>query len=241
MIARLDVAATPAFAAARPPAGIVVVIDVLRATSTIVAALEAGAAAIVPVRETDEAIAVMRRIGRERTLLCGERESRLIAGFDLDNSPASYTRERVAGKTLVLTTTNGTRALVEAARGATSVYCGALTNRAAVAELLAATGGDARLLCAGSEGALSFEDTLGAGAIVDALVYLNRSLEISDEARAAAAAFHANAKRLTSAIAAGSHARALAAQGFANDVAACARLDVSRCVPRYADGMVVAE
>jgi 2-phosphosulfolactate phosphatase len=241
MIDRLDVAATPAFAASRAPVATVVVIDVLRATSTIVAALEAGAAAIVPVRETDEAIAVMHRIGRERTLLCGERDSRLIAGFDLDNSPASYTRERIAGKTLVFTTTNGTRALVEAAHGGTTVYCAALINRGAVVERLAAATGDVRLLCAGSEGALSFEDFLGAGAIVDALTRLDRSIEVSDEARAAATAFAAVAKRLTSAIAGGTHARALAAAGFADDVAACSRIDVSGCVPRYAGGTIVAE
>src|SRR5476651_2144259 len=146
MIATIDTAAAPAFSSARPPAATVVVIDVLRATSSIVTALDNGAAGIVPVREADEAIVVMRRLGRERALLCGERESRLIAGFDLDNSPASYTRERVEGKTLVLTTTNGTRALVEAARGNGSVYCAALLNRAAIAEQLAAAEGDALLL-----------------------------------------------------------------------------------------------
>ena len=128
MIHALDVAATPAAAAQRGPAGISVVIDVLRATSSIVTALDNGAAAIVPVREADEAIAVMRRMGRERVLLCGERKSRLIEGFDLDNSPASYTAERVSGKTLVFTTTNGTRALLEAAHTGTTVYCAALLN-----------------------------------------------------------------------------------------------------------------
>src|ERR1700722_10394445 len=166
MIATLDTAAAPAFISARAPAATVVVIDVLRATSTIVTALEHGAAGIVPVREADEAIVVMRRLGRERSLLCGERDSRLIAGFDLDNSPASYTRERVAGKTLILTTTNGTRALLEAARGNSTVYCAALLNRAAIVERLVAAKGDAFILCAGNEGALSFEDTLCAGAIV---------------------------------------------------------------------------
>lgn len=239
MIARIDVAATPAFAAAREPASTVVVLDVLRATSTIVAALENGAAAVVPVRETDDAIAVMRRLGREHTLLCGERDSRAIAGFDLDNSPASYTRERVAGKTLVLTTTNGTRALLEAARAAT-VFCAALTNRRAIVERLAASEGDVRLLCAGSEGTLSFEDLLGAGAIVDALLQLDRRIVQSDEARAAATVFAANAKRLTTAVACGSHAQALIANGFAADVAGCARIDVSGCVPVYAGGTIVA-
>jgi 2-phosphosulfolactate phosphatase len=238
VIRSLDVAATPAAAAARPPAAIAVVIDVLRATSTIVTALDNGAAGIVPVRETDEAITVMRRIGRERVLLCGERKSRLIEGFDLDNSPASYTRERVAGKTLVLTTTNGTRALVEAAREGASVYCAALLNRAAIVRVLAAAEGEARLHCAGSEGTPSFEDLLCAGAIADALVHLDRTLAISDAARAAMTVFTANAKRITTAIASGTHARSLVASGFAADVAACAKLDTSDCVPLYTDGVI---
>ena len=238
MIATLDVAAAPAFSSTRAPAATFVVIDVLRATSSIVTALDNGAAGVVPVREADEAIVVMRRLGRERALLCGERESRLIAGFDLDNSPASYTRERVEGKTLVLTTTNGTRALIEAARGNGTVYCAALLNRAAIVERLAAAEGDARLLCAGSEGALSFEDTLCAGAIVDALVRHDKHLALTDAARAAATVYTANAKRLTTAIASGTHARALVAKGFAADVASCAKIDVSRCVPLYADGVI---
>lgn len=238
MIAYLDVAATPAAASTREPAATVVVIDVLRATSSIVTALDAGAAGIVPVRETDEAIAVMRRLGRERSLLCGERDSRLIAGFDLDNSPASYTRERVAGKTLVFTTTNGTRSLVEAARGSATVYCAALLNRAAIVERLTAADGSARLLCAGSRGEPSFEDLLGAGAVVDGLVTRNKALAISDAARAVATLYAANAKRLTTAMAGGTHAKALVAAGFAADVAVCAKIDVSSCVPLYADGII---
>lgn len=238
MISYLDVAATPAAASTRAPAAVVVVIDVLRATSSIVTALEAGAAGIVPVRETDEAIAVMHRLGRERSLLCGERDSRLIAGFDLDNSPASYTSGRVAGKTLVFTTTNGTRALVEAARGNAVVYCGALLNRTAIVERLRAAEGSVRLLCSGSHGQPSFEDLLGAGAIAGALLLQDKSLELSDAARAAATVYAANAKRLADAVASGTHARALGTAGFAADVAACAKIDVSDCVPRYADGMI---
>jgi 2-phosphosulfolactate phosphatase len=240
LIRSLDVASTPAAATGRAPATIAVVIDVLRATSTIVTALDNGAAGIIPVRETDEAIAVMKRVGRERVLLCGERKSILIAGFDLDNSPASYTRERVAGKTLVLTTTNGTRALVEATREATAVYCAALLNRDAIVRRLSASEGDARLQCAGSEGEPSFEDLLCAGAIADALMHLDRSIAITDAARVAATVYAANAKRITTAIASGTHAKSLIAAGFAADVAACARIDVSDCVPLYTDGVIAA-
>jgi len=240
MIRALDVAETPASATSRAQVPIVVVIDVLRATSSIVAALDNGAAAIVPVREVDEAIAVMRRIGRERVLLCGERESRLIEGFDLDNSPASFARDRVAGRTLVLTTTNGTRALTEAAWGNTTVYCAALLNRDAIVDRLAQSTDAVRLLCAGDHGEPSFEDLLCAGAIADALMRRDKNLDVTDSARAAATVYAANAKRLTTAIASGTHARLLAANGFAADVASCAKIDVSRCVPLYADGIVAA-
>jgi 2-phosphosulfolactate phosphatase len=241
MLRTVDVATTPAAIVSRPPAHLAVVIDVLRATSTIVTALGNGAAGVIPVRETDEAIAVMRRMGRERVLLCGERGSRLIAGFDLDNSPASYGPEVVAGKTLVLTTTNGTRALVEAARDAAFVACAALLNRDAVVRaLLAQNGEDALLVCAGNEGTLSFEDLLCAGALVSGLIAAEPLIERSDAARAAGALYESYAKRLTTAIASGTHARNLRDAGFGDDIVRCAQLDVSEVVPVYTDGVISA-
>lgn len=239
MLRAVDVAATPASAAQRGPAPVAVVIDVLRATSTIVTALQNGAAAVVPVREQEEAIAVMHRLGRERALLCGERDSRLIAGFDLDNSPASFAPGVVAGKTIILTTTNGTRALIEAANAKSIVYCGALLNRTAIATVLEASDADkALLVCAGDHGALSFEDFFCAGAIVAQLERAIKGLAISDSARAAAVVYGAYAKRVTTAIASGRHAKHLIGLGFADDVAACSRIDVSSCIPRYADGVI---
>jgi 2-phosphosulfolactate phosphatase len=235
----IDVAITPAAIAARPPAGVAVVIDVLRATSTIATALANGASGVIPVREPDEAIATMKRIGRDRVLLCGERASRLITGFDLDNSPASYTAAAVRGKTLAFTTTNGTRALIDAARDGAVVYCGALLNRGAIAHALrAGEAADALLVCAGNEGTLSFEDLLCAGAIVTQLYRADRTLQRSDAARAAMTVYEANAKQLITAIAFGTHARALRDAGFAADVAACAQLDVLDVVPVYRDGLI---
>jgi 2-phosphosulfolactate phosphatase len=193
------------------------------------------------VREPDEAIAAMRRIGRDRVLLCGERNSRLIAGFDLDNSPASYTGEAVRGKTLAFTTTNGTRALIDAARDGAIVYCGALLNREAIVRaLLAGDAADVLLVCAGNEGTLSFEDLLCAGAIVAAVHRERRSVERSDAARVAMAIFESNAKRLTTALATGSHARSLRDAGFGDDVVACAAIDVLDVVPLYADAVISA-
>lgn len=241
MVRALDVAVTPALAQAREPADIAVVLDVLRATTTIATALENGAAAVIPVREQDQAIAIRGRLGRDGVLLGGERDSRLIAGFDLDNSPGSYARELVAGKTIVLTTTNGTRALTEAARGRTVVYCGALINRSAVvAALTASNAAEALLICAGELGTLSFEDFVAAGAIVEGLLRADKRIALSDAARSAACTYEAVARKLTTAIAGGTHARALIELGFAGDVAYCAKLDVTRALPRYADGRITA-
>jgi 2-phosphosulfolactate phosphatase len=241
VIRNVDVAVTPAAISARPPAGVAVVMDVLRATSTIATALANGAERVIPVREPDEAIATMKRIGRDRVLLCGERGSRAIAGFDLNNSPASYTADVVRGKTLAFTTTNGTRALIDAARDGAIVYCGALINRRAIVGALRdGEADDVLLVCAGNEGTLSFEDLLCAGAIVAQLYRDDRSVQRSDAARAAMTVYEANAKHLTTAIAFGTHARTLRDAGFAADVAACAQLDVLDVVPIYRDGLITA-
>jgi 2-phosphosulfolactate phosphatase len=239
VIEAVDVAVTPAVAAARPPAPVAVVVDVLRATSTIVTALDNGAAGVIPALDADAALAVQRRLGRERTRLGGERNSVKINGFDLDNSPASYTHDAVNGKTVIFTTTNGTRALIEAAREKSFVLCAALLNRAAIATALAARDDEeALLVCAGSGGALSFEDLLCAGAIVDALQQLERHLLITDAARTALTLWQSYGNRITTAMASSAHAKALVKLGLAADIAACARLDVSACVPHFSEGTV---
>jgi 2-phosphosulfolactate phosphatase len=140
---------------------------------------------------------------------------------------------------VVLTTTNGTRALTEAAHGKTQVVCGALINRERVATAVAAHAAEeALLICSGSEGELSFEDFVCAGAIVDRVHQLDKAIALSDAARCAMLLYVALAKRLTTAIAGGEHARRLIGLGFGDDVAYCARIDVFDILPVYADGMI---
>jgi 2-phosphosulfolactate phosphatase len=151
--------------------GIAVVIDVLRASTTIVTALANGAAAVRPVAAIDEARRLARTLSG-RPLLGGERGGRPIEGFDLGNSPREYEGDRVAGRTIVITTTNGTAALA-ACDEAREIVIGALVNRRAVADtvrhLSATTGArDVHLVCAGTDGVVSAEDVLAAGAILDA-------------------------------------------------------------------------
>jgi len=217
----------------------VAVIDVLRATTTIAVALANGAAGVIAVAEPEDAIALGNRLGRERVLFCGERDSLRIDGFDLDNSPASFAPPIVAGKTLVMTTTNGTRAL-RAVGSAKSVRAVALVNRRAVADALAHEDGNVVIVCAGETNGFALEDALGAGALVDALLMQIGDVELADGARAATLLYRAVADRLADAVASADHAQTLAHKGFAGDVTRCAALDTLDVVPTLRDGVLVA-
>jgi 2-phosphosulfolactate phosphatase len=207
-----------------------VVIDTLRATSTIVAALMAGAREVIPVATAADAVSVAHRLGTERTLLCGERGSVMIEGFNLGNSPREYTSGSVGGKTLVLTTTNGTQALLKA-QHASRILCGALVNARAVAEEIVAIDGDVVLICAGTHGRFSIEDTLAAGAIIEAVAeFATTSVALDDGARAAVALFERDRHDLRSALLAGDHGATLLALGAEEDIDFCARLDIEGAV-----------
>jgi 2-phosphosulfolactate phosphatase len=161
---RLDVAFTSAEVKGTVGRRTVVVVDVLRATSTMIEALVNGARSILPVAAVDEAVRKADELGRDNVLLCGERDAEAIRGFHLGNSPLEFTAERVAGKTLVMTTTNGTPALLIGASGSACLV-GALLNAQAVARRIVELGNDALLLCAGREGSFALEDALCAGRI----------------------------------------------------------------------------
>jgi 2-phosphosulfolactate phosphatase len=171
----------------------VVVIDVLRATTTIVHALAAGASEVAPCEEIDDAKKLRATLGGQ-AVLSGEREGLPIPGFDLGNSPAEYTRERVAGKTLVFTTTNGTRAM-HRCRHAARVLLGAFVNFSAVCRELSDDDRIA-LICAGTDGHVTREDTLLAGAMVDDLSR-SKKCELNDQAEIAADAWQTAVRLLT--------------------------------------------
>lgn len=146
-----------------------VVIDVLRATTSMLSALAAGAARIVPTLEVAEAVALRDRLPGGTAVLAGERGGLQIDGFDLGNSPQEFTPERVRGRTVVMTTTNGTRAIL-AALPARRTYVAAMTNIGATACALAAgENGDVVLVASGTEGRISWEDTFCAGAVTERL------------------------------------------------------------------------
>jgi len=149
---------------------VVVVIDVLRATSSICQAIASGAAEVMPFLEIDKAVAAANRLGRENVVLGGERKGGRIDGFDLGNSPRDYTPAAVGGRSVLITTTNGTRALAHA-REARRVLVGAIVNLSAV---VASIKDEPRIdiLCAGTDGKETGEDILAAGGMVDQLCKL---------------------------------------------------------------------
>lgn len=171
--------------------GIAVVMDVLRATTTIVTALAAGAEAVIPCGEIDEARRIAAGYPAGHALLGGERAGVKISGFDFGNSPAEYTPERVGGRTLVFTTTNGTRALIRA-REARRVIVAGFVNLNAVLDVLIEEQGDAHLICAGTDGHVTAEDCLCAGALAAGLrlrALAGSSLDFNDGALLAEALF----------------------------------------------------
>jgi 2-phosphosulfolactate phosphatase len=157
-----------------------IVIDMLRATSTICYALANGAKAVVPLLEIDETLQLCEQLGREFVVLGGERRGKIIEGFDVGNSPSEYTPERVIGKLMLFTTTNGTRALAHASQ-AERVLVGAAVNRERIVrEVANAPWVD--ILCAGTDGEVTGEDILAAGAMVEELLKLNSEWQLNASA-----------------------------------------------------------
>jgi len=152
--------------------GTVVVIDVLRATTTIAAAIAASARAVIPCGDVEEARQIAAKFAESQVLLGGERGGLLIPGFDLGNSPCDYTPERVGGKTIVFTTTNGTQAMLrcrEAARVLTAGFVNVSAVARAVQDVARAADESEciHLLCAGTRGQITGEDVLLAGCLAD--------------------------------------------------------------------------
>ena len=228
---RIEVAATPdGLQAAAVAASTVLVIDVLRASTCIITALANGCEAIVPVASPEEAR--RRAAALDNALIAGERRGEPLEGFDLGNSPLEFTRGRVGGRVIVMTTSNGTRALV-AARSAAAVGVAAFINYAAAAAWALARERDVLLLCAGERGARSLEDYICAGMLVERLAAADPGATPTAEAERAAGAARPYGKDVGRLAQDSSWARHLAAVGRGRDVAACLALDTRALVPEY--------
>lgn len=214
----IHVAFTSAEAA---PARVGIVVDVLRATSTIAQALAGGYRRVLCCAEIEEALALRAEL--PDALVGGERNAVRIEGFDVGASPREFLEARA--ETLILSTTNGTRAILEAAERCEEVVLGSLLNLAAVAR--AADGDDAVVVCAGFKGAFALDDAYCAGRIVQ-LVQSRRS-DAAIAAEVIAQAFPTALEAL--------NARTYGPPGLEQDIAYCAQEDLLDVVPRLA-GMV---
>jgi 2-phosphosulfolactate phosphatase len=215
--------------AGRLAGGVAVVIDVLRATTTMIHALAAGCTCVRPCREVEEArqLAGTMRVGR--VLLGGERGGVKLPGFDLGNSPREYTGPLCRGNILVLTTTNGTKALIRAAEAERTLVAG-FVNYSAVCEQLQAEARPIHIVCAGTEGAVSLEDTLLAGALVDYLCEA-ADVRLNDSARLAWDCFENHGRILHGALEVSQGGAKLRCLGYDEDIRAAAQVDQFAIVP----------
>lgn len=205
-----------------------IIIDVLRATSTIVTAIAAGASCIIPAETVMEA----RALQRPGDLLGGERFCRKIAGFDVGNSPEEYTEQAVAGKRIILTTTNGTRAIHKSMR-ADHVLTASLLNAEACARAAIELRRDVVILCAGSHDEFAIEDGLCAGLVLDRLQGLSHfAIEMDDFGCAMLALYRNRSTQVKETIMNGMTGKKLIKLGMRKDIEACSAIDIYQEVPR---------
>jgi 2-phosphosulfolactate phosphatase len=234
--------------------GVAVIIDILRASSTMITALHNGATRVIPCGTTDEAILIRQRSALGTVVLGGERGGVKIDGFDFGNSPAEYSPQAIGGRTLAFTTTNGTKALLKALT-AREIVIGAFVNRQAVVENLNREDRGTHLICAGTDGLVTGEDVLFAGAVVDGLVnsaadsastrwtlndgaFMSRAYwrQYVSNSAAASPARTDNAWLSDQIDKAMRHSRGgqnLLSLGYGSDILLCSQLDTTGLVPRY--------
>lgn len=216
-----------------------VVIDVLRASSSIATALRNGCKAVIPTNDLEAASTLVQQLGRKSVLLCGERNGKRVDGFDLGNSPSEFGPRVVEGQTLVMATTNGSRAIVRVKTAALALVA-SLLNADSVCRHVLKSGNDAAIVCAGKEGAFSLEDTVCGGLIVSRLAerVAGGLADLNDAAAAARVLYAHYANDLLGMLRFSSHGRYLAELGFGEDLSACAEVDTLDVVPVFVDGRV---
>ncbi|HTO73042.1 MAG TPA: 2-phosphosulfolactate phosphatase [Gemmatimonadales bacterium] len=214
----------------------VFVVDILRATTTMCAALYHGARAVIPVAETDEALRLAQTLDSADVILAGERQCLPIPGFPLGNSPREMTPEAVRGKTIILTTTNGTRAVL-ATQGAAAVYPMAAANLGAASQRAREVWereGDLAILCAGREGRFALDDAYAAGRLaMAALGTARRRRGLNDSALASLDLVRRYGLRWERPLATSHSGRDLAAVDLKADILDAAREDAYPVLVQY--------
>jgi len=222
---RLEVCLTPALLHLYDiRESIVVVIDIFRATSSICYGIDNGVEAIIPVASVE----ICESYRHTDYLLAAERNGEVVDGFDFGNSPFAYASDKVEGKIVVLTTTNGTHAINES-RLARKVVVGSFLNLSALSQWLASQPFDVLLLCAGWKNKFNLEDTLFAGAVVHQLKH--EEYKLDDSAIAAEDLFVAGKDDLNEYLKKTSHSERLKKLGIEEDIRFCLNVDLTTTIP----------
>jgi 2-phosphosulfolactate phosphatase len=219
---------------------VVVIVDVLRASTTIAVALANGARTVIPLESSDAVVTRAKAFERTDVRMAGERKMLPIPGFDLGNSPREFTREAVEGKTVLMTTTNGTHA-ISASQSARDVIIGSYVNFSAVLTMLrTALRGDTdvAIVCAGREHQFALEDAGCAGRYVHHVTKRMSNVDTNDAAQACVLLDRKFADSVLRLFEASEHGRALRAAGFGDDLTACAEIDSYPIIPVYQDRQI---
>lgn len=216
----------------------VVMIDVLRSSSTILTALHHGARAVVPVADMAEAGKIAANLDQSSYLMGGERGGERIEGYHLGNSPLEYDEATVQDRTIIFNTTNGTRSIV-GARAAEHLVVGSLMNASRVVDFLREKDLDVVIICAGWRNRVSLEDTLCAGMILHKLWEGQEPGLVSDAAHIAFTQYAHDRDALGQSLRRCNHAQRLADKGFADDVDYCLQVDALPLLPYYQDSRLV--
>jgi 2-phosphosulfolactate phosphatase len=237
---RLDVFFTPNQVKPPDTAGrLVIIVDVLRASTTVATALGNGAKTVIPLEGPDEVISRSKEFARSQTLLAGEQKMHAITGFDLGNSPQTFTPEVVGGKTILITTTNGTRALL-GVQGARDIVIASYVNFTAVLAMMkvaASSNTDIAIICAGEEGSFTLEDSACAGRYVRAIPK-RAAVGVNDAAAASVLIEKKYGDNIAKVFKESTHGQALESAGFGDDLAAAAEVDSYPVVPIYQDRQI---
>jgi len=215
----------------------VLVIDVLRASTTIAYALHNGCKGIIPANSIDGAIELSKKIGRDSALLCGEREGIKIEGFDLGNSPFEYEAEKIKDKTLIFATTNGSKAIVKGSN-ANSLIVGSFVNFQSTFDHLSSSSNDLAIICSGKLDQFAIEDAVCGGLYVSSFLK-EGEYELNDAAFAALKLYEGYKNNLLEMLKKSSHGRYLIELGFEKDLYICAELNSLKVVPVLDQGKLV--
>lgn len=235
---KINVLLSPVFADELYYSGkVTAVIDVLRATTTICTALANGAKEVIPVASVESAVKVSGGMFGGLTLLGGERNTKKIEGFALGNSPLEYTQEVVQGKSIVLYTTNGSKAIVKA-KFSSKLFILSFNNLNAVAEKLLSLDKDIEILCSGRNNGFSLEDTICAGKLITEIMKVKEDAELSDGAKISYNINKTLGKNLHKVLMESDHGKILSANGFDEDLKYCSKLNSCDIVPLYASNVI---